>query len=123
MGYQMIWLQITDRSFEAEFELFAKKWNFKHTTSSPNYPQSNGMAKRAVQTVKNLLKKARNYGRDPYLALLEYRNTPRDEVLGSPVQRMMSRLTKSLLPISEEMLKPNILDPEKIQLQLQHHKK
>ena len=26
-----------------EFKLFAKEWRFKHVTSSPYYPKSNGM--------------------------------------------------------------------------------
>ena len=55
-----------------EFEDFARNWGFTLTTSSPRYPQSNGMREKAVQTLKRILKKAKN----PYIALLEYRNTP-----------------------------------------------
>jgi len=52
------------------FKQFTKDYCFQHHTSSPHYPQSNGLAERAVQTVKNLLKKAILDKRDLYLALL-----------------------------------------------------
>ena len=59
-----------------EYDNFAKTWGFQHKTSSPTYPQSNGLAERTVQTVKNLLKKVLSSGQDPYLSILCYRNTP-----------------------------------------------
>ena len=45
-----------------EFRQFAMQYGFKHVTSSPEYPQSNGKAETAVQIVKRLLKKARVRG-------------------------------------------------------------
>ena len=36
-------------------------YGFVHTTTSPHYPQSNGEAERAVQTIEVLLKKAQYY--------------------------------------------------------------
>ena len=58
-----------------KFRYFAKDWNFEVTTSSPTYAQSNGFAERYVQTIKKLLKKAKESGRDEALALLEFHNT------------------------------------------------
>ena len=66
-----------------EFIPFADQWKFKHTTVNPLYSQANGLIEKAVQTVKSLLTKAKQDHRDPYLGLLEYRNTPIDDV-GSP---------------------------------------
>ena len=39
----------------AEMKTFASLYGFKHITSSPHYPQSNGQAERTVKTVKGLL--------------------------------------------------------------------
>lgn len=58
----------------------AKQWEFKHTTTSPLFPLANKLMEKSVQTVKNLLIKAKQDNHDPYLGLLEYRNTPIDDV-------------------------------------------
>ena len=36
------------------FKEFSQEWNFKHVTSSPEYPKSNGFIERHIQIVKNL---------------------------------------------------------------------
>ena len=81
-----------------EFTNFGRDWSIKLTTSSPNFPQSNGQNERAVQTLKRILKKADCEGRDPYVALLEYRNTPVAGALFSPAQMLMSRMLRAKLP-------------------------
>ena len=91
------------------FAEFAKTYQFEHITSSPRYARSNGMAERTVQTVKKLLMKAKKSGNDPYLALLELRNTPLDG-LESPVQLLYGHRTRTVLPI-----KPSLLKPEKVE--------
>ena len=77
-----------------ELKEFAKEYNFKHTTSSPHFPQSNGHAERAVQTVKKLLKGSK----DHYMALLCYRSTPLTWCGLSPAELLMGRPTRCNIP-------------------------
>ena len=100
----------------AEFKNFATQWDINHITSSPTYPQSNGLAERAVQSAKSLLEKCKRDGTDIYMALLEMRNVPRDNHLGSPAQRLFSRRTRTVLPISKKLLVPSPV--EKVQQNL-----
>jgi transposase InsO family protein len=102
----------------SEFTEFAQQWDFDHITSSPTYPQSNGLAERAVQSAKALLDRCRRDGSDLYLALLNLRNTPRDGVLGSPAQRLMSRRTRTSLPAKMESLRPQAMNTTKVAAQL-----
>ncbi|PFX26209.1 Retrovirus-related Pol polyprotein from transposon 17.6 [Stylophora pistillata] len=59
-----------------EFAEFAKQWEFLHVTSSSYYPRPKGKAESAVKVVKILFKKALKDQKDPWLSLLDYRNTP-----------------------------------------------
>ena len=93
-----------------EFKDFAYEWGIQTTTSSPTYAQSNGQAERCVQTLKGIFKKADEDGRDPYLALLEYRNTPVAGLQYTPSQMLMSRLLRSKLPTKQTLLQPNVVD-------------
>ena len=54
-----------------EMQEFAATYFFQHITSSPQYPQSNGLAERMVKTVKQLLSNST----DPNMALLSYHAT------------------------------------------------
>ena len=103
------------------FAKFANDWNFKHVTSSPEYPQSNGLAENAVKQVKRLLEKSKRDGSDFYMNLLNLRNVPRDDTLGSPTQRLVSRVTRTPIPISKKLLKPTVLKTTVVSAQL--HKK
>ncbi|XP_014678510.1 PREDICTED: uncharacterized protein LOC106818304 [Priapulus caudatus] len=95
-----------------EFKDFAAAWGLHHTMSSPHFHSSNGLAEKAVQSAKQLLEKSFRDGTDPYLNILNWRNTPRDNTLGSPAQRNLSRRTTTTIPTAEALLKPEILDPE-----------
>ena len=84
------------------FRKFANEWNFTVVTSSPRYPQSNGLAERGVQTIKMLLKKSD----DPALALLQYRTTPLSGLDYSPAQLCLSRTLRSKIPVGTQVITP-----------------
>ena len=96
-----------------EFADFAEIWDFKHTTSTPGYPQSNGLAERTVQTAKKILSKAREDTKSPLLAILEYRNTPVDS-LKSPAELMFGRQLRSILPTIQQHLRQKEINPSEI---------
>lgn len=71
-----------------DFESFTHAWDFVHVTSSPYYPQSNGLIEKAVQSTKALIDIPKVY--ISYISPLEYRNTPVDG-FRSPAQLLSSR--------------------------------
>ena len=88
-----------------EFATFANNWKFTHVTSSPKYPQSNGLAEKTVQTAKKMFEKAKRDRKNPYLSLLEQRNTPVANYK-SPAQLCMGRRLCSILPCTTNQLIP-----------------
>ena len=92
--------------FAAEhFTRFAYEWNFQHVTTSPIYPQTNGLVERSVQTAKPLAPGL--FPQSPQ----EYRNTPIDG-LSSPAQFFVSRRLLALLLTTRDQLKPEIVNPK-----------
>ena len=89
-----------------KFADFETSWMFKHTKTSPYHPRSNGLAESAVKTAKTIIKTALHAGEDVWLAVLEHRNTPTQGFTTSPVQRLMGRRTKTLVPLSAGLLRP-----------------
>ena len=58
------------------FRKFMTAWNVQHTTSSPRYPRSNGLAESMVKSVKKTIKKCVRSKQDIYMGLLILRNSP-----------------------------------------------
>lgn len=61
-----------------QFKEFAAAWDFTHTTSSPEYPQANGLAERAVRSAKHLMEKSKRDGSDVFQNLLNWVHQQRD---------------------------------------------
>ena len=63
-----------------EIQEFALAYEFEHLTSSPRFPKSNGKVENAVKIAQNIMQKAHDKGTDANLSLLDYRNTPTEEI-------------------------------------------
>ena len=96
-----------------DFALFSKLWGFSHEPISPGNSKANGAAEAAVKIAKNIMKKCRKAKEDPYLGILNLRNTPQEGMNTSPVQRLMGRRTKTFLPTISERLMPSTSFMEK----------
>ena len=83
-----------------EYKDFSEEWDFNHDTSSPEYPESNGLVERTIQTVKKCMKKARDTKEDPEMALLILKTTPLNNGL-TPAELMFKRPIRTILPINK----------------------
>ncbi|PFX31924.1 Retrovirus-related Pol polyprotein [Stylophora pistillata] len=77
-------------------------------------------AERAVQTEKRILKKAAAENKDPFEGLLKYRNTPFEDIGVSPVQLLMSRRTRTMIPTHQRLLLPQPVDRDDVLKTLDH---
>lgn len=96
-----------------ECKEFAKENDIKIITTSPRYPQSNGMAERAVGICQNILKKSQNEF-EIQKALLAYRTTQTKHMSYSPSQLLQNRNLRIDLPMHNSKFEPKLcVDVEK----------
>ena len=81
-----------------QFSRFVKDFNFKHITSGPHYPQSNGFAERMVGTVKRGLKKCNETSQGTELGLLFVHTILISSHPPSPAEMLYNRPIPSILP-------------------------
>lgn len=89
----------------SEFSKFARDYGFRHITSSPHFPQSNGFIEATVKIAKLHIKK----NGDPYKALLEYRASPLSNGY-SPAELLMGRRIRTTLPMIPQRYEPKLVD-------------
>ena len=82
------------------FKGLMKEYQVNHITSSPHYPQSNGLAEKYVQIVKNLFHKAKEEGQDLHKCLMVYRYTPLSASSNHSCRSYQAGATRSSLPLS-----------------------
>ncbi|UYV74578.1 K02A2.6-like [Cordylochernes scorpioides] len=85
----------------SEFSKFSKEWSFKHITSSPKFPQSNGFIEAIIKNIKQSFKKEE----DCYLTLQAYRTMPLESGY-SPAELLMGRRFRTSVPAIESSLMP-----------------
>ena len=86
-----------------EFNSFLSGLGIRHTTSSPNYPQSNGFIERQIQTVLRLMEKANATGRNFQEALTSLRATPLSDGVPSPAEILHGRSLVTRRQISVDL--------------------
>ena len=84
-----------------EFSSFLTGLGIRYTTSSPNYPRSNGFIERQIQTVKRLMEKATSTGRSHQEALTGLRAQLLGDGLPSPAEILHGRslVTRKASPV------------------------
>ncbi|UYV69435.1 hypothetical protein LAZ67_6003612 [Cordylochernes scorpioides] len=89
---------------------FAKEWNVTHTTSSPRFPQSNGM------TLKSTIIKCQQSKQDIYQALLLLRNTEHNS-LPSPAIMLYGRKQRLFLLMKTTLINESRICEDSIRKQ------
>lgn len=84
-----------DAMWQPKIAIFHKVVRYETSSSSPNYPNSNGMVERAIGAMKTVLLKFKDAHYDPNLALIIY-NTPKCN-LQSPAQVLIKQVLRPLI--------------------------
>ena len=85
------------QSLSRESKRFANEWLFEHVAGSLYHP----IAWRRIRP--NLLCKGTKNGSGPSIGLLNLRNVPKDQTLGSPARRLMSSRSSFTIPVANHV--------------------
>ena len=96
---QILWKSLNSRALP-RMQLFNQLF-----MSHPRQITRSRMVKRSLQRA---FKKAERDGKDPWLALLDYKSTPTEGIGASPAQRFKSRRTRTLLPTASSLFRPEV---------------
>jgi len=107
-GYQRVLVSDNVPFGSSEFRKFCNEYSTELHISSPNYPQSIGLAECTVQIVKQMLRKAEYEQKDLSELLLEYWCTTISHLCAAPFELLFNRLVRIKLPILETKLKPRV---------------
>merc|ERR1711895_393042 len=94
-----------------KLEKFLKPWGVHHRKSSAYFPDSNSRAEIAVKTAKRILMENTEpngeLNRDAYCrAMIQYRNSPLQDLRLSPAQIIFGRQIKDFIPVLAGKYRP-----------------
>ena len=93
-----------------DFKAFLQEYRVVHYTSSPHYPQSNGLAEATVKLFKRLIEKSVLQGKPWNALLLQHRITPLTIDIPSPAEILFGRKLRTELSIlPSQLLNPRIM--------------
>ena len=97
-----------------EFRQFVERNGIRHRTSSPYHPATNGLAERAVQVIKNGLRKNAEGDMELRLArfLFHYRNTPHSTTGLTPAELLLGRKPRTHLDLIHPDIAANVRDKQ-----------
>lgn len=87
-----------------EFSDFAFEWKFRHFFSLPHHSRFNSKLESAVKVVRSIFKKAISDNKEPWLALLDYRDALTEGIQTSPCQYLMSGRSRTVVPVFTNLL-------------------
>ena len=101
----------------AEFERFCRVNGLRHSISAPYHPSTNGLAERAVQTVKQGPKRMQGGTLRSRLSrfLFRYRITPHSSTGLSPAELLMGRRPRSALDLTHPDTAQRVTDHQQKQ--------
>ena len=94
-----------------EFSSYLTGLGIRHTTSSPNYPRSNGFIERQIQTMKRLIEKANSSGRSHQVALTGLRAQALGDGLPLPAEILHGRslVTRKASPVDLTVVRQSLI--------------
>ncbi|XP_037398305.1 uncharacterized protein K02A2.6-like [Pygocentrus nattereri] len=100
-----------------QFQEFAEKNGIRHITTAPYHPSSNGLAERAVQTFKSLMKKMAGDSIETKMsrALFSYRIIPQSTTGKSPAELLSGRKLRSTLDLIDPDFRNRVHDKQEKQ--------
>ena len=97
------------RSYQTTCHTIARNSSTLQVTGDSNSPPRVPLILKPMVSVRKLYRPSSEFLRRQYIGLLENRNTPVTGMTYSPSQLLMSRATRTKIPVGTELLQPKLV--------------